>query len=165
MNASNANRESQNNITRIGFITGLTLLSGILLIGIGGCVAPGSTTAAKETEPNTVARKSIRFYSANKRGQEDRLALLRNTEKYGCQDLYRFRKAYRVAVIGFKKCTVYSQTGCPENAAMLARWDGRARRDPNKQQPTSVLTAGTSWILGEEGERKPNVPFKSWSCQ
>ncbi len=145
------------------------VLSLALTVAIVALLTACADAPKKQSESSVgtagVARKSIRFYSANKRGQEDRLALVRNTSQYGCQNLSAFRKAYRVAVIGFKTCVVYSEQDCPQSAAVVARWDGSARRDPNKQQPTITLTAGTSWIIGYEGEKKPNVPIRSWSCR
>jgi len=136
----------------------LPLIMALIATALLSACAGSEKIENENSSGASVARKSIRFYSANKRGQEDRLVTIRNTQKYGCQNLSRFRRAYRVAVIGFKTCVVFSEQNCPAKAAVLARWDGRARRDPNKQFPTTKLTAGTSWIIGKEGQKK-------WSCK
>jgi len=145
----------------------LPLLGSILLtalLGVSGCSSPAVDDSDTQSSKLVSSRKVIRFYSANKLGQEDRLATVRHTDRPGCHDLFRSRKAYRVAVVGFESCSVYSEPGCPDNAAMNARWDGKARRDANKAKPTSILTVGTSWIIGIEGAKKPNVRIASWSC-
>jgi len=134
------------------------------MLMIGGCALPAEKETAEKKSKLISSRKVIRFYAANKLGQEDRLTTVRDTDRPGCHDLFRMRKAYRVAVVGFESCSVFSEPGCPASAAMKARWDGKARRDANKAKPTSRLTVGTSWIIGIEGAKKPNVRIASWTC-
>jgi len=135
------------------------------VLAIGGCAVPAEKETAKQKSKVISSRKVVRFYAANKLGQEDRLTTVRDTDRPGCHDLFRMRKAYRVAVVGFESCSVFSEPGCPASAAIKARWDGKARRDANKAKPTARLTVGTSWIIGVEGAKKPNVRIASWTCQ
>jgi len=103
---------------------------------------------------------SIRFYTVNSQNQQRDLYLLPNRNRAGCFNLPLSVDVYRVAQIGFVSCSVYSDSNCDPATAHMMYWSGKARKDPNKKKPTTLMTEGAMWRI--EGTRE--AALRSWEC-
>tara|TARA_Y100000588_G_C13549558_1_gene625574 strand:- start:4 stop:450 length:447 start_codon:yes stop_codon:yes gene_type:complete len=118
-------------------------------------------TACQSSSPQPDSpAASIRFYTVNNQNQQRELYLLPNRSRTGCFNLPVSVDIYRVAQIGFEYCSIYSATGCDLASTYRMYWSGKARKDPNKKNPTTVMTEGAMWQI--EGARE--APLRSWEC-
>lgn len=113
---------------------------------IGLLALPPAAYAGKKTE--------IRFYKVNKHAQQERVALVRGVDEPGCHNFILNPKVHRVAQIGFKSCTLYSESDCETGSELSVSWK-------RKKKPTTSLTPGARWFLA--GERGTKVA--SWRCE
>ena len=96
----------------------------------------------------------FRMYTANKLMQQREVTFVRNTDEPGCHNLFKKRKIYRVAQIGFETCSVYSEKDCEEGSEIPVSWK-------NKKDPVTSFTRGARWFLpGERGSK-----MRSWRCE
>ena len=86
--------------------------------------------------------------------------MLPNRNRAGCFNLPLSVDVYRVAQIGFVSCSVYSDSNCDPATAHMMYWSGKARKDPNKKKPTTLMTEGAMWRI--EGTRE--AALRSWEC-
>ncbi|GIT54684.1 MAG: hypothetical protein Ct9H300mP16_18440 [Pseudomonadota bacterium] len=118
-------------------------------------------TACQSSDPQPDSpAASIRFYNVNSQNQQRELYLLPNRNRAGCFNLPVSVDVYRVAQIGFEYCSIYSGTDCDPASAHRMYWSGKARKDPNKKKPTTVMTEGAMWRI--EGARE--AALRSWEC-
>lgn len=95
----------------------------------------------------------LRLYTANKQLQQRRISIVRNTDEPGCHNLISKRKVYRVAQIGFKSCTLYSEKNCEAGTEISVSWK-------EKKPPINDFTPGARWFLpGKRGSK-----MASWNC-
>jgi hypothetical protein len=62
---------------------------------------------------------------------------------------------YKVAVLAFKNCSVFSAKDCRPDSILTAYWK-------NKDKPATQLKQGTRWFLTRDGSE---VDVSSWSCE
>jgi len=120
------------------------LVAGLALLG--GCASEPA-----EPERNT----DFRIYRANPQLQQDRIPTLGEDEP-GCQNMLLGLTVYRVAQIGFKHCTVYSEKDCRAGTEIPVSW--QEEREPVKQ-----FTQGARWYLVSEDPQGHTMA--SWHCQ
>lgn len=95
----------------------------------------------------------VRFYKINKKGQQRHLEFTRGTREEGCHNFFKSKKVHRVAQVRYAHCKVYTEKDCRQGSEAAARWEGT-------EDPTTVLTPGSQWVL-REGY---NVKLRSWEC-
>ncbi len=129
---------------------------------VGAVLILGWLSGCAQTPTETVAGAHIRFYSINSMDQLSELSLVPNRDEPGCHAMPLDLEVHRVAQVGFAACQVYSEEGCPDEAALMMRWSGkRSRSDPNKNEATIRITSGSLWLF--EGKRE--VEVGSWRCE
>jgi len=110
---------------------------------------------------NAGERYLIRFYSINDKAQERKLSMVRKADEPGCHDLSKFRKAYRVKVIGFASCQVFSEPGCTMNTRIEPWWQKKRGGDYETKNPNGEMSRGTRWVLSQD---QTNASIRSWRC-
>ncbi len=129
------------------------IVAALLLGWLSGCA---------QTPAQTVPGAHIRFYGINSMGQLSELSLVPGREEPGCHNMPLDLKVHRVAQIGFSECMVFAENDCPDEATLVMRWSGKhSRSDPNKNQPTTLITPGSLWLF----EAGREVEVASWRCQ
>jgi hypothetical protein len=102
----------------------------------------------------TALAADFRLYYANKLLQQSKVSMVRNTDKPGCHNLFKKRRIYRVAQVGFETCAIYAEKDCAAGTEIEVRWK-------NKKAPTTTITPGARWFLpGERGSK-----MGSWKCE
>lgn len=97
----------------------------------------------------------IRMYKMTYDGHSVKYTLLGKGDNPGCHNTpYRY-KVYKVAVIGYKSCRVYSAKDCQPESILPVYWKQKDRSE-------TVMTRGTRWFLAQDASE---VGVSSWSCE
>ncbi|MCK5359972.1 MAG: hypothetical protein KAJ95_05065, partial [Gammaproteobacteria bacterium] len=73
----------------------------------------------------------------------------------GCQNTPYTYHVYKVAVLAFKNCSVFSEKNCQPDSILTAYWK-------NKDKPATNMKQGTRWFLARD---ESEVDVSSWSCE
>ena len=96
----------------------------------------------------------VKFYSQRKQGALVRVRPVFRADQPGCHTFPLARDVHRVAVLGFKRCTLYSARRCESGSELRARWKHK------EKTTTTELTEGSRWYLVARG----NVTVRAWNC-
>ena len=87
-------------------------------------------------------------------GHSVKYTLLGKGDNPGCHNTpYRY-KVYKVAVIAYKSCSVYSAKDCQPDSVLPVYWK-------QKDKSVTEMKQGTRWFLAQDGSE---VGVSSWSC-
>ncbi len=102
------------------------------------------------------ARKpEIRLYKMTRDGHSEKYMLFGKGDNPGCQNTPYTYNVYKVAVLAFKNCSVYSAKDCQPDSILPAYWK-------NKDKVSTKMKQGTRWFLARDGSE---VDVSSWSCE
>jgi len=103
------------------------------------------------------ARKpEIRLYKMTRDGHSVKYTLLGKGDNPGCHNTPYTYSVYKVAVLAFKNCSVYSSKDCAPDSILPAYWKKKESKASNK------MKQGTRWFLAPDGSE---VAVSSWSCE
>jgi len=97
----------------------------------------------------------IRLYKMTHDGHSVKYTLLGKGDNPGCHNTPYTYHVYKVAVLAFKSCSVYSAKDCQPDAILPAYWK-------NKDKVSTKMKQGTRWFLTRDGSE---VDVLSWSCE
>lgn len=98
----------------------------------------------------------IRMYKLDKKQDFTKAHnLLGKGDNPGCHNTLFKYAVYKVTVIKFKSCSVYSEKDCKPESVIPAYWK-------NKGDPKTEMTRGANWHLDRNDD---NVDVASWSCK
>lgn len=96
----------------------------------------------------------IRLYKMTRDGHSEKYQLFGKADNPGCHNTpYRY-KVYKVAVLAFKTCSVYSKKDCQPDSILTAYW--------KKKKSSTTMKQGTRWYLAKD---ESEVGVSSWSCE
>jgi hypothetical protein len=96
----------------------------------------------------------IRMYKMTHDGHSVKYTLLGMGDNPGCHNTpYRY-KVYKVAVIAYKSCSVFSAKDCQPDSILPVYWK-------QKDKPATEMKPGTRWFLALDASE---VGVSSWSC-
>lgn len=117
-----------------------------LLLCAGMLVAPSALALDPE----------IRLYKKDKKqGFTKSHYLFGKGDNPGCHNLPFRYAVYKVTVIKFKSCSLFSEKNCDPQSIIPAYWK-------NKDKASTELTRGANWHLDRNDD---NVDVASWSCE
>jgi len=89
-------------------------------------------------------------------GHSEKYLLFGKADNPGCHNTpYRY-KVYKVAVLAFKTCSVYSEKDCQPDSILTAYWKKKQKKSSTK------MKQGTRWYLAQD---ESEVGVSSWSCE
>jgi hypothetical protein len=97
----------------------------------------------------------IRLYKMTRDGHSEKYILFGKGDNPGCHNTPYTYHVYKVAVIAFKKCSVFSEKDCQPDSILPAYWK-------NKDKVSTEMKQGTRWFLTRDGSE---VDVASWSCE
>lgn len=97
----------------------------------------------------------IRLYKMTRDGHSEKYMLFGKANNPGCHNTPYTYHVYKVAVLAFKNCSVFSAKDCRPDSILTAYWK-------NKDKPATQLKQGTRWFLTRDGSE---VDVSSWSCE
>ncbi|HEC27790.1 MAG TPA: hypothetical protein ENI67_10360 [Gammaproteobacteria bacterium] len=97
----------------------------------------------------------IRLYKMTRDGHSEKYMLFGKGDNPGCHNTPYTYHVYKVAVLAFKNCSVYSAKNCPPATILPAYWK-------NKDKVSTKMKQGTRWFLTRDGSE---VAVASWSCE
>lgn len=98
----------------------------------------------------------IRLYKIDKKqGFTKSHYLFGKADNPGCHNLPFRYPVFKVTVIKFKSCSLFSEKDCEPASILPAYWK-------NKDDPSTELTRGAHWHLDRNDD---NVDVASWSCE
>ena len=97
----------------------------------------------------------IRLYKMTRDGHSEKYMLFGKADNPGCHNTPYTYHVYKVAVLAFKNCSVFSAKDCQPDSILTAYWKG-------KDKPATKLTRGTRWFLARD---ESEVDVSSWSCE
>ncbi|MGA8260568.1 MAG: hypothetical protein WB783_10175 [Arenicellales bacterium] len=97
----------------------------------------------------------FRVYSVNSDMQLDRIPTFHEGDP-GCHNLLLHFVVYRVAQIGYKYCTVYSEKDCKAGSEVQVSWK-------KKKPPVKQFTQGDRWFLVSDNPHGHKMG--SWYCE
>lgn len=101
-----------------------------------------------------VQAAEVKFYTQRKQGELVRVRPVFRADRPGCHTFPLARDVHRVAVLGFKRCTLYNARKCEPGSELRARWKHK------EKTTTTELTEGSRWYLAARG----NVAVRAWNC-
>lgn len=105
---------------------------------------------------STFARDpEIRLYKMTRDGHSEKYMLFGKGDNPGCHNTPYTYHVYKVAVIAFKSCSVFSAKDCRPDSILPAYWK-------NKEKASTKMKQGTRWFLTRDGTE---VDVSSWSCE
>ena len=108
------------------------------------------TTTALALKPE------IRLYKIDKKQKLTKAHyLFGKGDEPGCHNLPFGYGVFRVTVVKFESCSVFSEKDCQPESILPAWWKGR-------KDPVTRLTRGSHWYLDKD---KDNIKVASWSCE
>lgn len=127
----------------------LTIALIVPLGGAGGLLA-GCATSSESSRPT-----EFRAYRANDRLQLDRIPTF-GEDQPGCHNMLLGLRVYRVAQIGFERCTVYQDKDCKAGTEVPVSWKDE---DPAVKQ----FGQGDRWFL--VSDHPQGHEMGSWQCR
>lgn len=97
----------------------------------------------------------IRLYKMTRDGHSEKYLLFGKGDNPGCHNTPYTYHVYKVAVIAFKNCSVFSAKDCRPDSILPAYWK-------NKDKASTKMKQGTRWFLSRDGTE---VDVSSWSCE
>ena len=97
----------------------------------------------------------IRLYKMTRDGHSVKYTLLGKGNNPGCHNTPYTYHVYKVAVLAFKNCSVFSAKDCQPDSRLTAYWK-------KKDKPATNLKPGTRWFLARD---ESEVDVSSWSCE
>lgn len=105
---------------------------------------------------STFARDpEIRLYKMTRDGHSEKYILFGKGDNPGCHNTPYSYHVYKVAVIAFKSCSVFSEKDCRPDSILPAYWK-------KKDKASTKMKPGTRWFLKRDGTE---VKVSSWSCE
>ena len=97
----------------------------------------------------------IRLYKMTRDGHSEKYMLFGKGDNPGCHNTPYTYHVYKVAVIAFKNCSVFTAKDCRPDSILPAYWK-------NKDKASTKMKQGTRWFLSRDGTE---VDVSSWSCE
>jgi len=97
----------------------------------------------------------IRLYKMTRDGHSVKYTLFGKADNPGCHNTPYTYHVYKVAVLAYKSCSVYSAKDCQPESILPAYWK-------SKDKVSTAMKQGTRWFLARDGSE---VDVSSWSCQ
>ena len=97
----------------------------------------------------------IRLYKMTRDGHSVKNTLLGKADNPSCHNTPYTYHVYKVAVLAFKSCSVFSAKDCQPDSILPAYWK-------NKDKASTKMKQGTRWFLTRDGSE---VDVMSWSCE
>ncbi len=97
----------------------------------------------------------IRLYKMTLDGHSEKYMLFGKADNPGCHNTPYTYHVYKVAVLAFKSCSVFSEKDCQPDSILTAYWK-------NKDRPATKMKQGTRWFMTRDGSE---VDVSSWSCE
>lgn len=97
----------------------------------------------------------IRLYKMTRDGNSEKYLLFGKADNPGCHNTPYEYHVYKVAVLAFKYCSVYSEKDCKPDSILTAYWK-------KKDKPSTKMKQGTRWYLARD---ESEVDVSSWSCE
>ncbi len=98
----------------------------------------------------------IRLYKMTRDGISVKYALFGKGDNPGCHNTPYTYNVYKVAVLAFKNCSVYSAKNCTPESILPAYWKSKESKVNTK------MKQGTRWFLALDGSE---AAVSSWSCE
>lgn len=105
--------------------------------------------------PASARTPEIRLYKMTRDGHSEKYMLFGKADNPGCHNTPYTYHVYKVAVLAFKSCSVFSAKDCQTDSVLTAYWK-------NKDKPATKLKQGTRWFLTRDGSE---ADVSSWSCE
>jgi len=113
--------------------------------------------ALASTSLPTVAREpEIRLYKMTRDGHSEKYMLFGKGDNPGCSNTPYTYNVYKVAVLTFKNCSVFSAKDCTPESILPAYWKNKESKVNTK------MKQGTRWFLAPDSSE---VAVSSWSCE
>ncbi len=96
----------------------------------------------------------IRLYKMTRDGHSEKYQLFGKADNSGCHNTPYGYKVYKVAVLAFKTCSLYSEKDCQPDSVLPAYW--------KKKKSSTKMKQGTRWYLAQD---ESEVGVSSWSCE
>ncbi len=97
----------------------------------------------------------IRLYKMTRDGHSEKYTLFGKGDNPGCHNTPYTYHVYKVAVLAFKNCSVYSAKNCSPDSILPTYWKG-------KDKISTKMKQGTRWFLARDGSE---VDVSSWFCE
>jgi hypothetical protein len=97
----------------------------------------------------------IRLYKMTRDGHSEKYMLFGKADNPGCHNTPYTYHVYKVAVLAFKYCSVFSAKDCQKDSILTAYWK-------NKDKPATQMKQGTRWFMARD---ESEVDISSWSCE
>ena len=97
----------------------------------------------------------IRLYKMTRDGHSEKYMLFGKGDNPGCHNTPYTYHVYKIAVIAFKSCSVFSAKDCQPDSILPAYWK-------KKDKTSTKMKQGTRWFLARDGSE---VDVSSWSCE
>ena len=97
----------------------------------------------------------IRLYKMTRDGHSVQYTLLGKGNNPGCHNTPYTYHVYKVAVLAYKNCSVFSADDCKPDSILPAYWK-------RKNKSSTKMKQGTRWYLAEDGSE---MDVSSWSCE
>ena len=97
----------------------------------------------------------IRLYKMTHDGHSEKYMLFGKGDNPGCHNTPYTYHVYKIAVIAFKSCSVFSAKDCQPDSILPAYWK-------KKDKTSTKMKQGTRWFLARDGSE---VDVSSWSCE
>ncbi len=98
----------------------------------------------------------IRLYKMTRDGHSEKYMLFGKGDNPGCNNTPYTYHVYKVAVLAFKNCSVYSAKNCTPESILPAYWKNKESKVNTK------MKQGTRWFLAPDSSE---VAVSSWSCE
>lgn len=97
----------------------------------------------------------IRLYKMTRDGHSQKYMLFGKGDNPGCNNTPYTYNVYKIAVLAFKSCSVYSAKDCSPDSILPAYWK-------SKNKISTKMKQGTRWFLARDGSE---VAVSSWFCE
>ncbi|MFW2440028.1 MAG: hypothetical protein ACN4GR_11710 [Arenicellales bacterium] len=97
----------------------------------------------------------IRMYKMTRDGHSVKYTLFGKADNPGCHNTPYTYHVYKVAVLAYKSCSVYSAKDCQPESILPVYWKG-------KDKISKKMKQGTRWFLARDGSE---IAVSSWSCE
>ena len=97
----------------------------------------------------------VRLYKMTRDGHSVKYMLLGKADNPGCHNTPYTYHVYKVAVLAFKYCSVFSAKDCKPDSILPVYWK-------QKDKSSTKMKQGTRWYLAQDASE---VDVSSWLCE